>query len=188
MTRPRGCRPGSPGRRCRTRSRHRTPSGWPRSETTGATMRRCARGPPDPRAQTASLEVLPGGDPLDGAAALGLLAAGDQRADVDDPLALLARDLRPVVGVGGVGQVLVLLELLADGVDEVLGGDALLPAGDQALDRELLRPPDDVLDHGPGGEVLEVQGLLVTVLVGDLEEPVVVVGPVHVLDGGLDHV
>src|SRR5687767_10828690 len=104
-----------------------------------------------------SLEVLPGGDPLDGAAAFGLLAAGDERPDVDDALALLAGDLRPVVGVGGVGQVLVLLELLADGIDEVLCGDALLTPGDQALDRELLRPPDDVLDHGPGGEVLEVQ-------------------------------
>src|SRR5205807_5103894 len=124
---------------------------------TGATVRKGTK-----------LEVLPGGDPLDGAAALGLLAAGDERADVDDALALLARDLRPVVGVGGVGQVLVLLELLADGFDQVLGGDALLPAGDQALDRELLRPPDDVLDHGPGGEVLEVQDLLVAVLVGDL--------------------
>src|SRR5687767_4972276 len=114
------------------------------------------------------LEVLPGGDPLDGATAFGLLAAGDERPDVDDALALLAGDRRPVVGVGRVGQVLVLLELLADGVDEVLGGDALFAPGDQALDRELLRAPDDVLDHGPGGEVLEVQDLLVAVLVGDL--------------------
>ena len=51
-------------------------------------------------------------------------------ADVDDPLALLARDLRPVVGVGRVGQVLVLLVLLVDRRDEVLGADAPLAAGD----------------------------------------------------------
>src|SRR5687767_15536863 len=96
------------------------------------------------------LEVLPGGDPLDGATAFGLLAAGDERPDVDDALALLAGDLGPVVGIGRVGQVLVLLELLTDGFHEVLRRNALLPPGDQPLDRELLRPPDDVLDHGPG--------------------------------------
>src|SRR3954451_10678370 len=56
------------------------------------------------------LQVLAGvGGRVDGPAGLGALAA-DERADVDDPLALLARDLRPVVGVGRVGQVLVLLE------------------------------------------------------------------------------
>src|SRR5215475_11631799 len=37
---------------------------------------------------------------------------GDERADVDDPLALLARDPCPVVRVGRVGQVLVLPELV----------------------------------------------------------------------------
>ena len=47
--------------------------------------------------------------------------------------------------------------------------------------------PHDVLDHGPGREVLEVHDLLVTVLVGDLEEAVVVVGAVHDLDRVLDH-
>ena len=58
------------------------------------------------------LQVLAGvGGGVDRAAGLGALAA-DERADVDDPLALLARDPRPVVGVGGVGQVLVLLELV----------------------------------------------------------------------------
>src|SRR5215210_5699144 len=168
MTRRRGCRRVSPGRRSRTPSRCRTPSVWPRTETTGAGRRRCAQGPDRPWARDRisnrqKSEVLAGGDPLDGAAAFGLLAAGDECADVDDPLALLARDLGPVVGVGGVGEVLVLLELLPDGIDEVLGGDALIAPGDQALDRELLRPPDDVLDHGSGGEVLEVQDLLVAV-------------------------
>ena len=43
--------------------------------------------------------------------------------DVDDALALLAGDLRPVIGIGRVGQVLVLLELLADGVQEVIEVD-----------------------------------------------------------------
>src|SRR3954451_9441850 len=59
------------------------------------------------------LEVLAGAHTLDGPATSGLLAViGVQRPDVDDPLTLLAGDLRPVVGVGGVGQVLVLLVLL----------------------------------------------------------------------------
>ena len=52
--------------------------------------------------------------------AAALVLAGDQGPDVDDALALLARDLRPVVGVGGVGQVLVLPELLLDGGEEVV--------------------------------------------------------------------
>src|SRR5919198_997937 len=102
-----------------------------RGRTAPRSRSNCDRGD---RRERDVLEVLPGGDPLDGAAAFGLLAAGDERPDVDDALALLAGDLRPVVGVGGVGQVLVLLELLADGVHQVLGTDALLPAGDQTLD------------------------------------------------------
>ena len=88
----------------------------------------------DPRRRQPSkckaLEVLPSRDPLDRATALGLVAVGRDRADVDDALTLLARDLRPVVGVGRVGQVLVLFVLLLDGVDEVLGPDALAFAGD----------------------------------------------------------
>ena len=71
-------------------------------------------------------EVLARADPLDGAAAGGVvLAGGDERADVDDALALLARDLRPVVGVGRVREVLVLLVLLVDGHQEVVGADPL---------------------------------------------------------------
>src|SRR5438093_9642718 len=98
---PPGCRRGSPGRRCRTRSRCRTPSGWPRTETTGVGWEGVPRSlvAPGHLRPEVRLEVLPGGDPLDRAAALGLRALGDERADVDDPLALLARDLRPVVGV-----------------------------------------------------------------------------------------
>src|SRR5439155_17551710 len=114
-----------------------------------------------------ALQVLARRDPLDGAAALGRLvvALGDERADVDDPLALLARDLRPVVGVGRVREVLVLLELLADRREEVVGTDAPLAFGDGALDRQLLGPAHDVLDHGARGEVLEEHHLLVAVLV-----------------------
>ena len=79
----------------------------------------------------------------------------DERADVDDPLALLARDLRPVVGVGGVGQVLVLLVLLVDRLDEVVDADAPVAAGDEALDGQLLGPAHDVLDHGPDEKSLK---------------------------------
>src|SRR5713226_7997386 len=89
------------------------------------------------------LQVLARVDPFD----LAALAASirHQGADVDDPLALLARDPGPVVGVRRVGQVLVLLELVADGAKEVLALDALLPLREEALDRRLLGAGDDVL-------------------------------------------
>ena len=64
---------------------------------------------------------------------------GDERADVDDPLALLAGDPRPVVRVGGVGQVLVLGELVDDGVEQVLHAQAGLARLEHRLDRRLLR-------------------------------------------------
>ena len=75
------------------------------------------------------------------------------------------------------GQVLVLLELVADGHLEVVEGQALLALGQEPLDGHLLGPPDDVLDHGTGVEVLEVQDLLVPGRVGDLEELVLLAGP-----------
>jgi hypothetical protein len=52
---------------------------------------------------TAALQVLAGvGSRVDSPTGVGVLA-GDQSADVDDPLALLTRDARPVVRIGGVG-------------------------------------------------------------------------------------
>ena len=108
----------------------------------------------------------------------------DERAHVDDALALLARDLRPVVRVGRVGQVLVLLVLLVDRLDEVLRcGCPGRPSADEPLDGQLLGPAHDVLDHGARREVLEVHDLLVAVLVGDLEELVGLVVAVHLVDG-----
>src|SRR4051794_8083316 len=74
------------------------------------------------------------GDRVDGAARFGALAAGDQRADVDDPLALLAGDAGPVVGVGGVRQVLVLPELVHARVEQVLQSQALALGGEELLD------------------------------------------------------
>src|SRR5687768_7266505 len=111
-----------------------------------------ATGAPYRRARSipGALEVLTGGHPLDGTAAAGLLLRGDERAHVDDALALLAGDLRPVVRVRGVGQVLVLLVLLVDRGDEIVGADPARSPGDLALDRQLLRPAHDVLDHRPG--------------------------------------
>src|ERR1700722_6655266 len=48
------------------------------------------------------LQILAGvRDRVDAAACLGALLARDQGPDVDDALALLAGDARPVVGVGG---------------------------------------------------------------------------------------
>ena len=152
---------------------------------------RAARRPPAGRAARPSprrpSQVLAGTHPLDGATAPGLLGVGQEGAHVDDALALLARDPRPVVGVGGVGQVLVLLVLPADRLHQVRGADPAALARDLPLDGELLGPADDVLDHGPRGEVAVVQHLFVAVLVGDLEELVLVVGPVHLRHGVLDH-
>src|SRR3954451_9185983 len=131
------------------------------------------------------LEVLTGvGDGVDRPARLGALLAGDERADEDDPLALLAGDPGPVVGVGRVREVLVLLELVHARLQQVLHPDALLVLVEEVLDRHLLGPVDDVLDHRAGVEVLEVQDLLVAVGVGDLEETVLLGLGVHALHGG----
>src|SRR3990170_1537046 len=131
-------------------------------------------------------QVLAGVDDLLDPALL-LLRLAHERLDVHDALALLAGDLRPVVGVRRVRQVLVLLELLADRRVEVRGRDALLAAADVALERELLGAAHDGLDHRARGEVLEVQDLLVAVGVRDLEEAVALAQRVHGLDGGHDH-
>src|SRR4030095_14151262 len=71
--------------------------------------------------------------------------------------------------------------------EEVVGHDALLAAADVALEGELFGAADDGLDHGAGGEVLEVEDFLVAVGVGDLEEAVFLAEAVHGLDGGGDH-
>src|SRR6188472_3819137 len=113
-------------------------------------------------------EVLAGvGDGVDRPTRFGALLAGDQGADEHDPLALLSGDASPVVGVGGVRQVLVLLELVHARLEHVLHTQAELVVLEEVLDRHLLRPVDDVLDHRAGVEVLEVQDLLVAVGVGD---------------------
>src|SRR5258705_3913114 len=137
-------------------------------------------------ASRASLEILARVDDALDAPKLFLRLA-HERLDVDDPLALLPGDLRPVVGVGGVGEVFVFLELLADGGEQVVGHDALLAATDVALEGELLGPADDRFDHGARGEVLEVQDLFVAVGVGDLEEAILLAERVHGLDGRGDH-
>src|SRR5258705_5485380 len=120
-------------------------------------------------ASRASLEILARVDDALDAPKLFLRLA-HERLDVDDPLALLAGDLRPVVGVGGVGEVFVLLELLADGGEQVVGHDALLAATDLALEGELFGPAHDRFDHGAGGEVIEGQDLIYAVAVRDLKE------------------
>src|SRR3989304_2269567 len=48
----------------------------------------------------------------------------------------------------------------------------LPPGRDEALDRPLLRPGADALDHGAADEVPEVEDLLLPGLVGDLQEPI----------------
>src|SRR5688572_745852 len=88
-----------------------------------------ARSPTGSAAGT--LPILPGAHALH-LPAVALVA--EQRSDVDDALALLARDPSPVVRVGRVGEVLVLLELVPDRREEIVGLDALLPGGEETLD------------------------------------------------------
>src|SRR2546426_11521536 len=85
------------------------------------------------------LEVLPGRDhSLDyRRRPLGLSA---ERFDIDDPPAFLARDLRPVVRVGRIRQVLVLFELLPHRPEEIVELDALGAGLDEALEGQSLRP------------------------------------------------
>src|SRR5438094_1596726 len=79
-----------------------------RTETPGPGQGKEEGGAPPP--SRSRLQILSGiDDALD--APLLLLGLAHQRLHVDDPLTLLPRDLRPVVGVRGVRQVLVLLEL-----------------------------------------------------------------------------
>src|SRR5439155_231787 len=111
-----------------------------RTETPGPGQGKDEGGAPPP--SRSRLQILSGiDDALD--APLLLLGLAHQRLHVDDPLTLLPRDLRPVVGVRGVRQVLVLLELLADGGLEVLGGDALGAAAEPARAED--RRVDEIL-------------------------------------------
>src|SRR3954452_580690 len=93
------------------------------------------------------LEVLASSHAFDGAATGGLLALGHEHPQEHDALALLARDLGPVVGIGGVGEILVLLVLLPDRLQQIVGADTTTIARYLALDSQLLGPSHDVLDH-----------------------------------------
>src|ERR1700678_3476493 len=66
-------------------------------------------------------QVLPGTHTLDRASSGGRASLGYQGAHVDDPLALLSRDLGPVVWVGRIRKVLVLFVFLLDRLDQVGG-------------------------------------------------------------------
>src|SRR5918993_2574864 len=122
----------------------------PYSVSMPMTLVMAIRDVPSPRSAPPdrSLQVLPGVDLLDGAPEVLGVAALDQGPHVHDALALLARDARPVVRVGGVGQVLVLLELVGHRAEQVGRLDALLAGLQEPLDGHLLGPADDVLDHG----------------------------------------
>src|SRR5438128_249923 len=136
-----------------------------RAPTNGATRGASARG-------TARSRPL---------ARLGLSA---ERFDIDDPPAFLARDLRPVVRVGRIRQVLVLFELLPHRPEEIVELDALGAGLDEALEGQSLRPAHHGFDHRSRGEVLEVEHLLVTVRIGDLEEAILLVAAVHLVHRG----
>src|SRR5580658_9465858 len=107
-----------------------------------------------------SSKVLAGSDALDLPAAADLVAVLDHRPDVDDALALAPGDLRPVIGIRRVRQILVLLVLLLDRVQQMFEANAASLVRKDPFDGELLRPVHDVLDHRAGGKVLEVEQLL----------------------------
>src|SRR5262245_55245919 len=89
--------------------------------------------PPTGRRRTAvrcRLQVLAGVHPFD-LPALAAVGVAKQGANVHDPLALLPGDAGPVVRVRRVREVLVLLELVADGHLEVVEGQALLALGQE---------------------------------------------------------
>src|SRR3954453_17007745 len=112
--------------------------GVPRSSSAPCALSRPVSGEPP-----AASEVLPRvGDRVDRPARLRALLAGDERADEDDPLALLAGDAGPVVRVGRVREVLVLLELVHAGLQQVVDPDALLVVVEEVLDGHLLRTVD----------------------------------------------
>src|SRR5207245_7393718 len=77
------------------------------------------------------LEIVAGGEDLLDVLLL-LFGVAHERPHVDDPLALLAGDLRPVVGVGRIRQFLVLLELFAHGISR---SPALIPFSPPPISR-----------------------------------------------------
>jgi hypothetical protein len=108
-------------------------------------------------------------------------------SDVDDPLALPPGDPSPIVGVRGIREILVLLELLTYRLEHVHGLDAVLPAFEESFDRLPLGPRHDVLEHRATCEILEVEDLALALGVGDLEEFVVLSRRVHIIDDVVDH-
>ena len=78
-------------------------------------------------------------------------------------------------------------EFLAHRLDQVVYVDPAAPAGQLTLDGQLLSAPDDVFDHGSGGEVPEVEDFLVAVLVGHLEKAVALFFRVHLGHCLVDH-
>src|SRR5215472_16454851 len=82
-----------------------------------------------------SSQVLAGvGHGVDRPARLVAALARDQGPDVDDPLALLAGDPGPVVGVGGVRQILVLAELIDARRQQVRDAQSLAASFQEFLD------------------------------------------------------
>lgn len=94
----------------------------------------------------------------------------DEGADVDDSLALLTRDPRPVIWIRRIGQILVLAEFIEAGAEEVFDSYSLAEARYEIFDRRLFAARDNVLDHCSGTEVTEVQDFTISIYIGDLEE------------------
>src|SRR5271154_5056718 len=134
------------------------------------------------------LEILPRTHVLDRATTLDVVFFSvDQRANENDPFALLARNTGPIIGVCCVRKVLVLAELLTNRFEEILFAKAPPLICDLTLDRDFLGPANNVFDHGARCEVFEVQNLFVAALVGDLKEAILVVDTEHVRNRFFDH-
>src|SRR5262252_196783 len=129
-------------------------------------------------------EVLPRGNILNRPELGGLRT--HEGPDVDDLFAFGAGNPRPIIRICGVRQILVLLELLLHGVEEVVQLDAFLFHRQVAFQGRLFCPRDNVLDHRSTGKVLEVKSFSITLSVRDFEKLVLIVRAVHMLTGILD--
>ena len=77
-------------------------------------------------------------------------------------------------------------ELFANTLDQILDAHTSYAAFKFPLDRALLRPANDVLDHRSRREVFEVENFFVTRLIGHLEELVVTICGIHDVDRLID--
>ena len=104
---------------------------------------------------------------------------------MDDLFALLTGDLCPIIGIGRIRQIFMLLVLFADRTREVVHLQAFLVRCDRAFDGKFLRARDNPFDQRTARKVLEVERLLLSIGVRDLQEFVFLRHGIHGLSAHL---